>query len=66
MISLPIEQSKVVVTSLRTIPKFKENMVEKAVKGLHGLLKFEETFKDVQFHLLTGPARHHKIQKHKR
>jgi hypothetical protein len=31
MLSLPVEQGKVMVTSLHTIQKFKDSMVEKAV-----------------------------------
>jgi hypothetical protein len=34
MLSLPVQQSKVMVTGLRSVPKFKNSMVEKAVKGL--------------------------------
>jgi len=34
MLSLPVQQSKIMVTSLHTVQKFKDNMVEKAVKEL--------------------------------
>jgi hypothetical protein len=33
MLSLLVQQSKVMVTGLCTVPKLKDSMVEKAVKG---------------------------------